>query len=166
MFDTGSPMIYVLTDNCQSGQCPQEKKYSPSGSGSFKKNSDGDTEALAHCYGKGCVSGSVSKDKICFSEKQCLSGATLLAVDEASDVEKDRFSGIIGLGPKSDVGRIPAFLEQMDQLGGAGGAAEIAPVFSIYLSNSESKPGKITFGGYDVPAYAKSGLSENDIFWA
>ena len=40
------------------------------------------------------------------------------------------------------------------------------PMFSIYLSNTEEKPGKITFGGYDVPSYAKSGLTEKDIFWA
>ena len=162
MFDTGSPMIYVLTDDCGGGMCPQETKYSPSGSASFKKNSDGDEEALAHCYGKGCVSGAVSKDKICFNQegKNCLYGATMLAVNEATDVEKDKFSGLIGLGPKSDVGRVPAFVEQMAQLGGAGGSEEIAPVFSIYLSNTEAKPGQITFGGYDVQSHGKSGLTD------
>ena len=74
MFDTVSPMIYVLTDDCGGGMCPQESKYSPSGSGSFKRNSDGDGEPLAHCYGKGCVSGAVARDRICFNqeEKKCL----------------------------------------------------------------------------------------------
>jgi hypothetical protein len=32
-------------------------------------------------------------------------------VSEASDIEKDKFSGIVGLSPKSDIGRIPAFIE-------------------------------------------------------
>lgn len=28
MFDTGSPMVYFLTDSCDKGQCPQETKFS------------------------------------------------------------------------------------------------------------------------------------------
>lgn len=70
------------------------------------------------------MSGAVSKDKICFSDdpkKSCLSGATFLSVNEATDIEKDKFSGIIGLGPKSDVGRMPSFVEQLANLGGEGG---------------------------------------------
>jgi hypothetical protein len=60
-------MIYVLTDNCGGGMCPQENKFSPSLSSSFKKNGDGDDEPLAYCYGKGCVTGTAARDKICFS---------------------------------------------------------------------------------------------------
>jgi hypothetical protein len=40
-----------------------------------------------------------------------MTGATLLAVQEATDIEKDKFSGIVGLGPRSDVSRMPAFVE-------------------------------------------------------
>ena len=43
-----------------------------------------------------------------------MGGAVMLAVDEATDIEKDKFSGIVGLGPRSDVARIPAFVEQFD----------------------------------------------------
>ena len=81
----------------------------------------------------------MSSDQICFGKKKasgtCMQGATMLAVDEATDVEKDKFSGIIGLGPASDVKRIPAFLEQIDTLGGVGGKEEMKPIFSIFLSN-------------------------------
>jgi len=35
----------------------------------------------------------------------------LSSVNEATDIDKDKFSGIIGLGPKSDVGRMPSFVE-------------------------------------------------------
>jgi hypothetical protein len=34
-----------------------------------------------------------------------------LDVDEATDIEKDKFSGIIGLAPQSDTGKLPAFVE-------------------------------------------------------
>ena len=38
-------------------------------------------------------------------------------------------------------------------------------MFSIYLSNDEVSPGKITFGGYDTEKFAKKGLTDKDIFW-
>lgn len=169
LFDTGSPMVYVLNQKCDKALCPQEQKFDTLSSGSYKENADGDSEVLAHCYGKGCVSGAVSKDRICFSSDpamSCLSGATFLSVNEATDIEKDKFSGIIGLGPKSDVGRMPSFVEQMANLGGEGGENEIKPMFSLYLTNNEDKKGKLTIGGYDVSKYGKSGSTENDIFWA
>ena len=37
--------------------------------------------------------------------------AQFLAVDEATDIDKDKFSGIIGLAPQSDTGKLPAFVE-------------------------------------------------------
>mmetsp|Transcript_42639 Transcript_42639/g.65393 ORF Transcript_42639/g.65393 Transcript_42639/m.65393 type:complete len:128 (+) Transcript_42639:415-798(+) len=127
MFDTGSPMVYFLSDKCDKQLCPQEYKFAQSNSGTFKGNSDGSKEPLAHCYGQGCVSGAVSKDNVCFTEgddKSCLA-TTFLSVDEATDIDKDKFSGIVGLGPKSDVARMPAFIEQVADLGGVGGGQEI-----------------------------------------
>lgn len=100
------------------------------------------------------------------SKNGCLHNGLFLAVKEATDIEKDKFSGIIGLGPKSDVGRMPSFIEQVAGLGGVGGEDEIAPVFSIFLSNKDSAPGAISFGGYDLEKYAKAGKGESDIFWA
>ena len=91
---------------------------------------------------------------------------TFLSVDEATDIDKDKFSGIMGLSPKSDVARIPAFVEQVADLGGVGGKEEISPLFSIYLSNDPSKKGRVTFGGYNVAQYGKSGSTDKDIFWA
>jgi len=169
MFDTGSSMIYILTDKCDKNLCPQENKFSALASGSYKADADGSKDPLAHCYGQGCVTGSVSKDTICFGgakDSPCIDGATFLAVDEATDIDKDKFSGIVGLGPKSDQARMPAFVEQMGDLGGVGGENSVRPMFSIYLSNAESAKGKIIFGGYDIAQYAKSGLTEKDIYWA
>ena len=104
LFDTGSPMVYILTDKCEKELCPQSSKFDSFASGSFKENSDGSKDELAHCYGKGCVNGFVSKDNICFTkdaknQNSCVQGATFLAVKEATDIEKDKFSGIVGLSP-------------------------------------------------------------------
>ena len=135
----------------------------------YRPDADGSKDPLAHCYGQGCVTGSVSKDLVCFSEDSntCINNAVFLAVDQATDIEKDAFSGVIGLGPKSDVGRIPTFLDQIqDGIGGVGGAPPIKPIFSIFLSNSESQPGNIIFGGYDLKSNAASGKQESDIFWS
>ena len=130
MFDTGSPMVYVLTQDCSNELCPQEQKFAQTGSGTYKADADGETDVLAHCYGQGCVSGSVSKDLMCFTDTKdtkngCLHNGLFLAVKEATDIEKDKFSGIVGLGPKSDVGRMPSFIEQVAGLGGVGGEDEI-----------------------------------------
>lgn len=81
--------------------------------------------------------------------------SVFLAVKEATDIEKDKFSGIIGLGPKSDVGRMPSFIEQVAGLGGVGGEDDIKPVFSIFLTNKDQTNGAITFGGYDINKYAQ-----------
>jgi hypothetical protein len=88
------------------------------------------------------VSGSVSKDLMCFSDNKdsktgCVQNSVFLAVKEATDIEKDKFSGIVGLGPKSDVGRMPSFIEQVAGLGGVGGEDDVKPVFSIFLSNKD-----------------------------
>jgi hypothetical protein len=169
LFDTGSPMVYVLNQKCDSMLCPQAAKYDTLASSTYKENADGDSEPLAHCYGQGCVSGAVSRDRVCFSDdpkQSCLLGATFLSVNEATDIDKDKFSGIIGLGPKSDVGRMPSFVEQVAALGGVGGEDEIKPMFSLFLTNTPERKGKLTIGGYDVGKYAKPGLSEKDVFWA
>ena len=92
--------------------------------------------------------------------------AIFLAVNQATDIEKDRFSGVIGLGPRTDVSRIPTFVEQVaDNMGGIGGKDPVNPIFSIYLSNSPSKTGNIIFGGYDL-ASNTNGKKDSDIFWA
>jgi hypothetical protein len=61
---------------------------------------------------------------------------------------------------------MPAFVEQIADLGGVGGKNFIKPMFSIFLSNKEAEAGKITFGGYDLAKYAKAGAKDNDIFWS
>lgn len=40
LFDTGSPMMYVLTDKCDSNLCPQASKFMASMSVSYRANTD------------------------------------------------------------------------------------------------------------------------------
>ena len=39
-------------------------------------------------------------------------------------------------------------------------------MFSIYLTTSVNYKGMLTFGNYDVKKFAKSGMTDDDIFWA
>jgi len=41
----------------------------------------------------------------------------------------------------------------------------IDPVFSFYLTKKENAGSKITFGGYDLAKYSKTGLGEKDVAW-
>lgn len=73
-----------MTDSCEEMLCPQKVKFEARTSSSYKENSDGIKEELAHCYGKGCVNGFVSKDNFCFvanGDKNSCVGATFLAVN-------------------------------------------------------------------------------------
>jgi len=38
-------------------------------------------------------------------------------------------------------------------------------MFSIYLSNDPKVKGKVTFGGYDLPKFAKKDSKESDVTW-
>jgi len=51
---------------------------------------------------------------------------------------------------------VPGFIAQLKDSDSYG--REFEKMFSIYLSNNQNVPGKITFGGYDVAKYAKKGL--------
>ena len=98
-----------------------------------------------------------------------MNGINFLAVDEASDIDKDKFSGIVGLGPMSDEKRLLSFIQQMSSgsgLGGVGGKDEIKPMFSFFLSNNEQKNGKLLFGGYNLAKYGAPGASDSSIYWA
>lgn len=65
--------------------------------------------------------------------------------------------GLIGLAPVEHYSkkRIPGFIEQLKS--SPDFIANFEQMFSIYLSTDASTPGGITFGGYDLQKYAKSG---------
>ena len=96
MFDTGSALMYMVTDKCKN--CPKEMSvFESSKSDTF--HGTGDRQAQS--YGSGSVEGEIAQETICFSKDNlsCISSASFIAVDQAADVGKDRFSGIVGLSP-------------------------------------------------------------------
>ena len=95
-FDTGSAILYVLTDRCK--LCPRDKsKYSPSGSSSFR----GTGKRESQPYGSGSIAGEIAQDSVCFSNDSgdCIENVSFIAVDKASDIANDRFGALVGLSP-------------------------------------------------------------------
>jgi len=83
-----------------------------------------------------------------------------LAVDQGNDLDRDKFSGIIGLSPNL-VGakNLNGFLNQVQS------NKVIDPVFSFYLTKNEKPGSTLTFGGYNIDKFAKDGLKESDVKW-
>lgn len=52
-------------------------------------------------YGRGKVQGTLAKDFVCLTDDYslCVEGFQFLSVHNASDIENDAFSGIVGLQP-------------------------------------------------------------------
>jgi hypothetical protein len=95
-FDTGSSLVYLLTDDCK--DCPK-------GFDAFhtKESSTFETTGkhITNSYGSGEVEGDLARESICLTKTadSCIDKVSFIAVDHATDIEKDRFSGIIGLSP-------------------------------------------------------------------
>lgn len=83
-----------------------------------------------------------------------------LSVDQGTDLEADRFSGIVGLSPLKSGGK---FLEGV--LSQISISNAIKPIFSIYFAKKGQPGSKITFGGYNVEKFAQQGLKEQDVAW-
>ena len=113
-FDTGSAILYVLTDRCK--LCPRDKaKYSPAGSSTFKGTSKRESQP----YGSGSIAGEISQDSVCFDSKgaNCIENVSFIAVDKASDIANDRFSGLVGLSPfyAESNPNLPSFISQSEK---------------------------------------------------
>jgi hypothetical protein len=93
-----------------------------------------------------------------------------LSVNNASDIENDQFSGVVGLMPSVYTSEdsnitIPSFLQQLSNYKDAQGQSLIDPMFSFYLTQNQEIPGKVILGGYDLARYAEYGSNDTDIFW-
>lgn len=67
-------------------------------------------------------------DNVCFTRESfsCIEDAQFIAVEKARDIDRDQFSGLIGLSPmKLDGSSVPAFITQGEK------------VFSFYLSKDQ-----------------------------
>ena len=98
-----------------------------------------------------------------------MAGFSFLAVDQGTDIEKDRYSGIVGLSPnKIGARNLEGFLSQINM------HKSMDPIFSFYLSKNGQDGSKITFGGYNTQKFAKEGKEvkwletdqENNNYWS
>lgn len=104
------------------------------------------------------MEGPIATDTLCFTKTgvECIDDVQFIAVEDASDIGNDRFSGIIGLAPTNENAdtKLPSFISQGESM------------FSFYLSKTEGEKGKITLGGYDLDSFAKAGKqNDEDVNW-
>lgn len=118
------------------------------------------------------MQGNLAKDFVCLTDdfSLCVDGFQFLSVHNASEIENDAFSGIVGLQPNNFQSEdqnisIPSFIQQLSNSKDAQGLSLIDPIFSFYLSSNKTRPGKVILGGYDLTKYAQTGVNETDIFW-
>lgn len=178
-FDTGSAIVYVLTDKC-TDDCNAQTKFKVSQpskndttggtfndyASSIENNLD---NRIEYGYGSGYINGALADQQLCFANSKtapCVEHVKILQADQATGVSQDKFAGIVGLSPKSTEKQLMAFVQQVTEANKFSESDQLKPQFSVYLSPDPHEDGSITFGGYDVAAYAKKGSTEGDIFWS
>ena len=96
MFDSGSALLYIITDKCKS--CTQKiDKFTTADSKTFNPT----VERQSQSNGQVKIEGEVAQDTVCFTPDglSCIENTIFVAVNTPSDLNKDTFSGIIGLLP-------------------------------------------------------------------
>lgn len=77
LFDTGSAVIYAMSDKCMKIDCPEDmKKYDTRSSSLVDRQQRQELN-----YGQGYVSGTVANEDICFSDSVCLPQLNMLVGD-------------------------------------------------------------------------------------
>ena len=118
-FDTGSAIVYVLTDRATTGNKQEKFKVGNSSlfqSTAIENDDDARSNRIEYGYGSGYINGYLNQESICFSaddSQPCVQGIKILESDEASGVDQDRFAGIIGLAPRSSEKQLQAFVQQV-----------------------------------------------------
>ena len=153
IFDTGSNWVWLFGENCT--QCVDGVPYyqnhtSTSFNTSFKNNS-------IH-YGKGSVYGIEASDRFCLnnSTEHCAEDFNFILVDNETDLDGLKSSGLIGLSPKKYENGSDLYVSKMKEVG-----AIDEEVFSISIGTGQDKS-YITFGGYDLERFAQEG---SNITW-
>jgi len=177
VYDTGSGNLLIPGSSCDDSACSKHHRFDSEKSPTFKElNCDGkdlqggkSTDQLTITFGTGHISGRCVQDQIC-TGSLCTTG-TFLAATEESDQPFASFSfdGVLGLG-RDVLAQGPKFslMARMVQ-----NRLLAEPLFSVFLSDSESETSEITFGEvkhdhmaselFWVPVAKKSGYWEVQI---
>mmetsp|Transcript_33291 Transcript_33291/g.89115 ORF Transcript_33291/g.89115 Transcript_33291/m.89115 type:complete len:446 (-) Transcript_33291:91-1428(-) len=150
VFDTGSGNLMLPSTYCESRACTMHKRFSRSDSATAEDlQADGThvhnkalRDQITVTFGTGAISGVFEEDEVCIGNL-CSDVRFVAATDESDDpFTSFKFDGVLGLAlPQMAQG--PEF-SVMDHLVKSKSLRQ--PVFSVFLSDSESEDSEITFG--------------------
>jgi len=164
VFDSGSGNLMIPSTYCQSKACTMHKQFDRKKSGTAvdieadgqKAKSQEVRDQITVTFGTGEISGVFVKDDVCISDSLCTNAHLIAATDETDDpFTSFHFDGVFGLA-REEMSQGPEFnvfnlLVKQHELHN--------PVFSVYLSDSDSETSEITFG--DV----KQEHMASEMFW-
>lgn len=165
VFDTGSGNLLVPADDCKSEACQAHARFLQSKSPTMKEvYCDGtayseDQEAphdeVTITFGTGEIWGRCLQDNICIGSV-CERGSFIAATYESRNPFKAfAFDGVLGLGlPSMSQGADFNFMHRL-----SGKKSLHNPLFSVFLSDSDSEVSEVTFGEIKQEHLASS------IFW-
>jgi len=149
VFDTGSGNLLVPGKDCESTACIQHDRFDETASSSMKEvNCDGSqvelgkSDELTIRFGTGEITGRCVEDRICVGAI-CSRGSFVAASDEtAHPFASFAFDGVLGLA-LTGMAQGPSF-SLLDRLSASGALKD--PLFSVFLSDSDSEGSEIVFG--------------------
>jgi len=163
VFDTGSGNLMVPSTYCQSNACTMHQRFNRAQSTTAKDiQADGShavkgapRDQITVTFGTGEISGVFIQDDVCIGTL-CSNVRFVAATDETDDpFTSFKFDGVLGLAlPEMSQGPEFNFMGLLEQ-----NKALKKPVFSVFLSDSDSEASEITFG--DV----KTEHMATDMFW-
>jgi len=163
VFDTGSGNLLVPGKDCMSTACLQHDRFDESSSSTMKEvNCDGSpvegkesVDEVTIKFGTGEITGRCLEDQICVGSI-CSRGSFIAASDEtAHPFAAFAFDGVLGLAlPGMAQGASFSLLERLNSAGSLK-----APLFSVFLSDSDSEGSEIVFGEVRKERMA------TDLFW-
>jgi len=159
IFDTGSGHLFLPSVTCEDLPCLLHRRYNKTASTTAAEPPD-DENLVNVAYGTGEIAGEIVQETVCLGDdvaprdtldeggqivKNCVN-MHIISAEEMTDspFSEFKFDGVLGLGLTS-LALTPEFhlVNQMLR------TRNLAPVFSVFLSEQEDMPSEITFGGYD-----------------
>jgi len=164
VFDSGSGNLMIPSTYCQSKACTMHKQYDrKQSSTAVDIEADGSRaksqevrDQITVTFGTGEISGVFVTDDVCISDSLCTNVHLIAATDETDDpFTSFHFDGVLGLA-REEMSQAPEFnvfnlLVKQQELH--------KPIFSVYLSDSDSENSEITFGDIKPEHMA------SDMFW-
>lgn len=179
VFDTGSAHFFIPSTSCRTETCLLHHRYNRSASssaididhdGSVVDKNATERDQVSLAYGTGEVVGEFVHEVVCLSApppaevreedalasdsgNHCAKARVVLAREmTAEPFQKFKFDGVLGLGMEA-LSLNPAF----NFFGQMSRGMRVAPVFGVFLAQSDDESSEISFGGHNSERMA-SGL--------